>query len=1130
MWDFHRLILSMSKQVLICGAVLAGLLSGLAPIAPANAAETADARALMRFPDIHENTIVFVYGEDIWTVPAEGGVATRLTLQDGEERFPKFSPDGKWIAFTGDYDGNSDVYVMSVYGGDIRRVTFHPGYDEVVGWHPTRNKILFRSRRASFSRFDRLFLIDPDGTGVEMLPIHEAAQGSFSPDGRKIAYNRVSREFRTWKRYQGGNEQNIYIYDFDTKEDRLMTDFAGTDRTPMWGGGEIYFSSDRNRTLNLFALDPAGGAVSQLTKHTEYDVRRPSIGPAPPGASGEMEYQVVYEHGGELYVYDTYTREARRVPVEIKADAPEARPYLKDVSRDVTGIDISPSGKRALIVARGDVFTVPAEKGPTRNLTASSGARDKAAAWSPDGRLIAYLSDASGEYEIWIVDPMKSKTAVKLTAHKDGYRHTLRWSPDSKKIAFADQTLRCYILDVGSKKVTEVDRAEYEHVDVSVNLKPIYDFAWSPDSRYLAYSKLTPQLVYQVYVYEVGSGQVHCVSDGLFNDFGPAWSRDGKRLFFVSNRHFDPTLCDFEWEMVYKKAAGIYCLTLAKDAGALLPPESDEEPAGEKGEENDDRKKEEKKQDVTVEIDWDGLAGRIERLPLEHGNYRWLEAGDGALFYLDKDQGDFNRFEFRNVGPMDLYRFEFKDREQKKVIEGVDQYRLSADGKSIVYRHGDKVGIIEASAKESKGEPLDLSGLKMHFDPRAEWAQIFNEAWRMERDFYYEPNMHGIDWPAMRERYGRLVRGASCRQDIRFIVGELIGELNTSHTYVFGGDRRREAERVNVGMLGVDWEADANSGRYRIEKIYRVPDWTREVIPPLDRPGVDVREGDFLLAVNGVEVSTERNIYSYFQDLAGEQVRLLFSTNAPNKGSSRGLPEPDGKSVRECVVEPLRGESTLRYLDWVEHNRAVCEAESDGEIGYIHLPDTYMGSAREFPKYYYSQLRKKGLVIDGRFNGGGLDPYIFLHRLRTVPVAYWTRRYSHDQTIPDYAINNAHMVCLTNRQAGSGGDMLPMEFQMLRMGPVIGTRTWGGLVGVSMFYPMVDGGGLTCPDYRIYTPEGKWIVENEGVTPDIVVDLSPAEVFAGFDAQLMRGIEELKKAIAADPRPWPEHPPYPVDR
>ena len=1104
--------------ILICISVCLSI--GTGPVL----AQT-DAHPLLRFPDIHKDTVVFVHGEDIWTVPADGGVATRLTIHDGEERFPKFSPDGQWIAFTGDYDGNTDVYVMSVHGGGITRVTWHPRDDEVIGWHPTQNKILFRSGRASFNRFVRLFLISPAGTDLEPLVLHEAVQGSFSPDGGQIAYNRVSREFRTWKRYQGGNQQDIRIFDFESQDELLITDFGGTDRMPMWIGEKIYFISDRDRTLNLYAYDTNSGEIAQNTKHTEYDVRRPSMGPGDDGS------KIVYELGGAIWVLNTNTGESNRVDVEVFADAPEARPLMLNVADYIQGFDISPSGKRAVVVARGEVFTVPQKHGSTRNLTNDSGARDKDAAWSPDGRWIAYLSDKTGEYEIYVVDSKGDRAARHLTTHKSGYRHTLRWSPDNKKIAFADQTLRCYVLDVDSKKITEVDRAEYEHVDVSIDVKPIYDFVWSPDSRYLAYSKLTADMVYQVYVYSQDGGKIRCVSNGMFNDFGPAWTRDGKHLLFISNRRFSPTLCDFEWEMVYKKVAGIYSLTLRKDGEPLLPFESDEEAVGksddtDKGDDKD-KKDQKKTKDVVVTIDFDGIAERIEALPVPRGNYRNLAAGDEVLFYLDKDEGDFNRFEFRSIGRMDLHHFSFDDRETKTVIKDVNGYKLSADGKHVVYRQGNKIGIVESKATDSKGEALDLSDLDMRLDPRAEWQQIFDEAWRMERDFYYEPGMHGLDWDAMREKYGRLVPYASCRQDMRYIVGELIGELNTSHTYVYGGDRRRRADRVNVGMLGVDWDVDGNANRYRFRKIYRVPDWTSSVNPPLARPGVDVREGDYLLAINGVDVLADRSVYSYFQGLADEQVRILVSSKAPRKGATIA----DGhKEAREYVVKPLGGEYTLRYLDWVEHNRAVCEAESDGQIGYIHLPDTYMRSAREFPKYYYSQLRKKALVIDGRFNGGGLDPYIFLHRLKTEPLAYWTRRYSHDQTIPDFTINRAHMVCLTNRQAGSGGDMLPMEFQTLGMGPVIGTRTWGGLVGVSMFIRLIDGGGLTAPDYRIYTPDGKWIVENEGVTPDITVDLTPAGVARGHDAQLMKGIEVLKQMIADDPRPWPKHPPFEVDR
>ena len=1058
---------------------------------------------LMRFPDIHGDLVVFVHGEDIWKVKAAGGIAERLTIHDGAERYPKFSPDGSLIAFTGEYDGNADVYVMDIYGGNITRVTYHPGTDEVVGWHPVKNKIIFRSTRHSFSRFDRLFMIAPDGTGLEELPLHEAARGCFSPDGRKIAYNRVAREHRTWKRYRGGLSQDVYLYDFDSGTDRKLTSFKGTDRLPMWIGNKIFFSSDRDGVLNIYVYDLATRQIVQVTRHREYDVRRPSEG-------GNA---IVYELGGSLWVLDAKTGETRRIPVEIKSDDPEVRPFIKNVSGDVTDVDVSPDGSHALIVARGEVFTISKESGLTRNLTKDPGARDKDAVWSPDGKRVAYLSDKSGEYEIYIVDPEGREEAVRLTGHRDGYRHTLRWSPDSRKIAFTDQALTLYVLDVETKKITRVDKAEFESVDVSLDKKPISDYSWSPDSRFIAYAKMNGDLVYQVYIYSLETGESRRVSNGLFHDFNPVFSPDGRRLFFISNRRFSPTYGDFEWEMVYKKVAGIYCMTLRKDDGPLLPLLTDAELSGEKGGATESNVGASSR----IVIDFDGITRRVEALPLPRGNYRDLAVTSTDIFFRNKSEGDFNRFEFRSVGPMDLYAFSIAERKQKTVISGIDQYRISADGSSIVYRKGGKVGVIPASSRDSKGADLDLGYLKMRFDPRAEWNQIFLEAWRMERDFYYEPNLHGVDWNAMKEKYGKLLPYASCRQDVQYIIGELIGELNTSHTYVWGGDRKRKAERVSIGMLGVDWETDAKNDRYRFRKIYRVPDWTQEIMSPLTRPGMNVSEGDYLLKVNDVEVTADRNIYSYFEDLAGKPVTITVNS------------KPTMTGAREYALKPLRGERTLRYLDWVEHNRRVADRESKGTIGYIHLPDTYLGSAREFPKYFYSQTRKKGLIIDGRFNGGGLDPDIFLQRLGKPVLAYWTRRYSHDQTTPA-VVTRAHMVCLTNRQAGSGGDMLPMEFKMKKLGPVIGTRSWGGLVGVSMFIPLIDGGVLTAPDYRIYDTDGKWIVENTGVEPDIEVDLDPKEMMRGYDAQLMKAIEVLKKEIGEEPRPWPEHEPYPVQR
>ena len=1078
---------------------------------------------LLRFPDVFQDTVVFVHAEDIWIAPVTGGPARRLTDDEGQERHPKFSPDGSLIAFTAEIDGNPDVYVMNADGSNVRRLTFHPAADEVVGWHPTENKILFRSARRSAQRYDRLFLISPDGGGgPEMLPLHEAGRGSYSADGTQIVYNRIAREDRTWKRYFGGMAQDLWLYDFQTKQDRQLTDYRGTDRLPMWIGSSVYFISDRDGPLNIYRYELSDASITRITDHTDFDVRRASAG-------GD---RIVYEVGGNLWLLDTATGVTAQIPIEIATPARDTRPYRKNVSDFITHVDVAPEGGRALVVARGDVFTVPAEHGATRDITSSPGVRERDAVWSPDGKHIAYFSDQGGEYQLWIADPMGDNEPMRVTSRSSGYPHTPQWSPDGSKIAFTDQTLTLFYVDVASGEVVAVDRAEVEPMDVGIEAKPIADHAWSPDGRWLAYSKIGLDYVSNIYLYSLQDGTIHDVSSGLFNDFGPVFTSDGRHLLFVSNRRFDPTFGDFEWEMVYKKVAGIYALTLKADGEPLLPLRSDEvAPAGDTGE--TPRGAGEKDAEVTVRVDFDGLTERIEALPVPASNYRDLAAADGAVYFLDGDEGDFNRFEFRSMRPRALKSFDLDKREIETVVPMVDSFSLAADGRHIAWLHGDTIGILgvggfsaaahmmgsgSAASRDSKPDTLDLGSLVMEIDPPAEWRQVYNEAWRLERDFFYDPAMHGLDWPAMRTKYMPLVDRATCAQDMRFIIGELIGELGTSHTYITTGDRRREAEDVNVGLLGADWVADTASGLWAVQKIYDVPDWSRGLTPPLVGPGIDVRKGDLLTAVNGQSVTTARPVFAYFQGLAGEQVRLRFLRG----GSTNG-------ETIDVVVKPLRSERFLRYLSWVEHNRKVVDEASGGRIGYLHLPDTYLGSATEFPKYFYSQTQKEALLVDGRFNGGGLDPDIFLQRLDRRPLSYWTRRYSQDQETPVYA-TNAHLALLTNRQAGSGGDELPFEFQEKKMGPVIGTRTWGGLVGVSMFIRLMDGSMLTCPDYRIYTPQGKWVVENEGVTPDIIVENDPAQMMEGHDAQLAKGIEVLLDAIAADPRPRPSHPPFPERR
>ncbi len=1082
----------------------------------ASTAEAVD--PLLRFPDVHEDSVVFVHAEDIWTAPADGGFARRLTDDEGEERHPKFSPDGSLIAFTAEIGGNADVWMMKADGSDLERLTYHPLPDEVVGWHPTRNMVMFRSARRSYSRFDRLFLIEPDGSGLEELPLHEAARASFSPDGTKIAYNHVAREDRAWKRYYGGTAQDVWLYDFSTSKDRRLTVYEGTDRLPMWIGDAIYFASDRDGELNIWSYQLDDGSMTRITDHTDYDIRRPSHG----------GNRIVYEVAGTLWNLDISSGETRPIHIEIPTMAREALPYRKDVSNFITQVGISPQGGRALIVARGEIFTVPAEHGPTRNLTRTSGVRERNAAWSPDGAHIAFFSDADGEYQLHVGDPLGRDDSRQITSRDRGYPHTPRWSPDGTRIAFTDETLTLFIVDVATGETVTVDRAEVEPMDIALEAKPISDHHWSPDSRWLAYSKIDLDHVSHVYLYSLETGSTHNVSNGLFNDFGPVFTKDGEHLVFVSNRRFNPTFGDFEWEMVFKDVAGIYALTLRADGQPLLPPRSDEVAPVDAGN-NDVPERPTEREPVTVRVDLDGIAARIQALPLPASNYRDLASGEDAIYFLDTDDGDFNRFEFRPMPPRTLKKFDLKDRNTRTVVEQIDDYALSDDGEHLVWRRGHTVGIIDNGAltrrvrkrigarsrpseRGPKSGSLDLDGLVMNLDPRAEWQQVFADAGRFQRDFYYEPGMNGLDWAAMRERFSSWVDRATCAQDMRFIIGELIGELATSHTTISTGDRRRRAESVNVGLLGANWSVDSATGNWIIDKIYRVPDWSRGIHPPLAGPGLDVLEGDALLAVNGQPVSGKRSVHSSFQGLAGQQVVLTLGRS--------------GVESHDEVVTPVGSERYLRYLDWVERSRLVVDEASGGRIGYIHLPDTRVRSAIEFPKYYYSQSRKQGLLIDGRFNGGGLDPDIFLQRLAKKPLSYWTRRYSEDHVTPIY-VSQAHMALVINRQSGSGGDELALEFRQKGMGPVIGTRTWGGLVGVSMSIDLVDGTGLGVPDYRIYSLEGEWVVENTGVTPDIEVELDPAEMARGHDAQLQKGIEVILERIEADPPTQPNHPPFP---
>ncbi len=1091
-----------------------GLLDGTVVPVAAGAEGQREAR-LLRFPDIHGDRIVFVYAGDIWIVPAEGGVAHRLTTHEGLELFPKFSPDGLWIAFSAEYGGNRQVYVMPAAGGTPRQLTFYNdvgampprgGWDYwVLDWTPDGKKILFRANRLPWSeRMGRPYLVPVDGGMEEPLPVPESGGGMFSPDGTKLVYAPIDREFRTWKRYRGGRAQDIWIYDLAAGTAEPITDFEGTDNQPMWVDDTIYFTSDRERTLNLYAYDPATRATRKVTHHDDFDVLWPAAG----------QDAIVYECGGYLYRFDPESERSERVPVRLTGDYLLTRPGYRNVQEQISDSGLSPSGKRAVFTARGEVFTVPAEKGPVRNLTRTPGVRELSAAWSPDGRWIAYLSDETGEYEIHLSAQDGSGEARRVTTDGDAWRFPPVWSPDGKKLAFGDTRERLRYVEVESGRVVEVDRSAYNDIAT---------YAWSPDSRWLAYSKAGETQFSSLYVFSLEEGRFHRLTDGTSDAREPVFDPQGRYLYFLSDRDFDITFSGFEFNYLYSDPTRVYAAILKKDGPPLLAPKSDEEEpevegeaeegekAGKEGTARGEAKRgdreaaagededEETKEPVRVEIDFDGLADRVVALPGDPGAYRSLAATEEAVFYLVGEEGDTR-----------LERFSLEDEETKTVLKGIAAYVLSGDGKKVLYQQGDKYGIVDAEADQSTGEGLlDLSGLEAWVDPRAEWRQIFVDGWRLLRDWFYDPATHGLDWPAMREKYGPLVEHVAHRADLDYILGELGGELNAGHVYVEWGDFPRPERRDN-GLLGAEIAAH-ESGYFRVAKIYRGENWHEDFRSPLTEAGVEVREGDLILAVDGRSTREVRNFYELLQNRAGKIVTLLVNDR------------PDRAGAREERVRPIAGETNLRYLDWARSRRELVDRLSAGRIGYIHLPDTAFDGNRELHKWFYPQAHREALILDVRYNGGGFIPDRMIELLARTQLSFWARRGIQPFPTPSYA-HRGPKVCLINAYAGSGGDAFPYYFRKLGLGPLIGRRTWGGLIGLSGNPELMDGGTINVPTFRFFDTEGQWAVEGIGVAPDIDVLDRPDLVAKGRDPTLEKAVEVLLEELRRSPPPPIETP------
>ncbi len=1094
-----------------------------------------DAR-MLRFPDVSAEAIVFSYAGDLWTVPREGGTARRLSSPKGDEMFPKFSPDGRRIAFSGNYDGNTDVYVVGAQGGQPRRLTHHSASDLVVEWYPDGQHVLYRSGMVSASgRFNRFFKQPLTGGLPQTLPLPYAELGSFSPDGSQIVFQFISLEMRNWKRYRGGMASDLWLYDFLNNSSEQLTNFAGTDAVPMWHGDTIYFLSDRSASqkLNIWVYSLRTKQFRQVTDFTEYDVKWPSLGPD----------AIVFENGGQLHLLDLATERSQAIQVKVPDDLPQVRTEMKSVSNLIQGFSLSPTGQRALFEARGEVFTVPAKHGSVRDLTNTSGVAERDPAWSPDGKWIAYFADATGEYELYLHPSDGKGQPRQLTKDGAAFRYNPLWSPDSKLIVFSDKTGSLYIADVNDGDVTFVDKDEWSTMS---------SYAWSPDSRWLAYAKNGANGQGNIMIYDVNDSTVRQVTSDFYSDREPVFDVKGRYLFFCSHRAFNPLYGDLDETWIYPNSTQLFAVTLTRDTPSPLAPRSDEEKIkkdqeedkgengeksgkGEKGpeesadpneanepgdkaedgDEDEKGKKDEsdkqKDEPEPVKIDFEGFEQRVVALPIRAGNYGGIASVEGKLLFLRRVPAGAGK---PGEPSGTLLYYDLKEREEKTVIEGIDSYVLSADGKKIGYRSGSTYGIIDVGEGKKSGDGKIASGdLKAWVNPREEWQQIFDEAWRIQRDFFYDPYMHGADWDAIKQRYSVLLPYLVDREDLNYIIGEMIAELNVSHAYIGGGDMERP-DYLSVGLLGCDFELDTDHDLYRIGRIYEPGPSDAQPRSPLKAPGLDVREGDYLLAVNGRLLDTAQDPWAAFQGLAGQVVTLSISHN------------PDPNDANDVLVEPLSNESQLRHLAWVEANRQKVAKATEGRVGYIYVPDTGTNGQNELVRQFNPQWDKEALIIDERFNGGGQYSDRFTELLNRPTLGYVSRRDQRDLRVPQVS-NPGPKVMLINQWAGSGGDLFPYLFRKTGLGPLVGKRTWGGVVGIFGNPGFIDGGYMTSPNAGCWFPESGFDVEGHGVDPDYDVENAPDQMVAGGDPQLETAIAVILKQLEKQSSVRPQKPAYP---
>jgi tricorn protease len=1106
---------------------------GLLSITTVSAQHLPDTTRLLRFPTTNGNQIVFCYAGELYTVGKEGGIARRLTSGPGYSSFPRFSPDGSQIAFTSQYDGNTEVYVMLAEGGTPKRLTITAtlGRDDisdrmgpnniVMTWQNTNPLIAFRTRMKSFDAFiGQLYTVALDAELPQQMPVPRGGFVSFSPDDSKMAYNRVFREFRTWKHYRGGMADDVWIHDFKSAKTENLTNNPAQDICPMWGpDNRIYFLSDRDGRMNLFSIDLTGKDPKQFTAFKDFDIKFPSIG----------KDSIVFEQAGYIWRYDLATGQAAPVPIEIKEDFASGRSALVDASKHIESVSSAPDGQRVIAVARGDIYSVPGKDGTPRNLTRTSNAHERDAVWSPDGKWIAYNSDVTGENELYVRAQDGKGEPQQLTKGADTYYYRAIWSPDSKKLLWADRLQRLRYVDVASKAITQVDQDKYGE---------IRGYDWSPDSQWIVWSRPEENDGEKVYLFSTAEKKPVTVTDDWYSASNPTFSDDGKYLLLTSSRDFKPIFGQTDFSNVYRDMDRVYLVTLAKETESPLAPRSDEvgkaRKKKEKDKETDEQKPEDKKAEskdakekkpVLVKVDTDGIHDRLVALEIQPADYSNLRMVDDRIFYLRRTVAD-EKDEEEAFGEPDKRKFHLcsyslEDRKET-VLGDVNKYEITRDGEKMLVKIDKDYAVIDLpkdkietkDEKTGKDYKLKLEGLDMRLDRHAEWNQIYFECWRQMRDFFYAPNMHGVDWKAMRDKYAALVPFVNHRNDLTYLVGELIGELNTGHTYVAGGERP-ETPRIKLGLLGAEFSRDPASRAYRVDRILPGENWDKKTRSPLRDIGLNVKEGDYLLAINGTPVSTLPNLYDALIGTADKQVILRVNSK----------PSDDG--ARDITVVPTADEAPLYYRGWVQKNIDEVTKKTGGQVGYVHIPDMGQPGLNEFTKLYFPQIRKKALIVDVRGNGGGFVSALVIERLRRALVMIGMARSGVPLTDPPQTFTGP-MVALIDEFSASDGDIFPFRFKTLGLGKLIGKRTWGGVVGIRDPLPLTDGGNLFKPEFAPYSKEGKgWIIEGQGVDPDIFVDNDPAKEFRGEDQQLDRAIQEIQEELKTKRYDLPPIPPYP---